>query len=80
MVSQAGRWIALIERNRHKREPQAVLRTPGAPGRLPTCCLTRLLTGRQSCRGMGVPPRSAICFEYDLVRLGRKLRFVYAAI
>jgi hypothetical protein len=59
MVSQAGRCIALIERitHRHKREPQASSRTPGAPGK-PLYLLpqTRLLAGRQSCRGMGVPP------------------------
>jgi hypothetical protein len=77
MFSQAGSESHIV----HKREPQAVLRTPGAPGKvLYLLPQTRLLAGRQSCRGMGVPPRSAMCFESDLVRLGRKLRFVYAAI
>jgi len=56
-----------------------VLCTPGVPGKLIYLLpQTRLLAGRQSCRGMGVPPGPYVC-AYDLVHLGRKLHLVYEA-
>jgi hypothetical protein len=80
MVSQAGRWIALIERitNRHKREPQA-----GTWGSWESTLLvaSNWASGRAAIlSGDGGAVRLAICFEYDLVLLGRKLHFDYAAI